>query len=231
MIILSVRCAHQTFRIRKIWILTAALISLGLSAFGKVNDPDPRQAVVAIIMDFEGSYSSVSLDAMKSELERIMRQSAVRLEWRFYQDALGKEIFTSLAVVRFKGECRVGDFLEAREVASSLGLTHMSGDAILPYADVHCDQVRNLVQGELRSQAFPRMEFLLGRALGRVVAHELYHILARTTRHGGSGLAKRVLTPQELLFRDLQFDEPESELIQESVAAWGRPSDVTTDEK
>lgn len=209
------------------------LIALYAPASGETNPPpDPPRATLAVIMDFQDPYSSVLLEAMERELERIMAPSNLRLEWRFYEDSLGKEVFHSLAVVRFKGRCRTGESPARPDARSALGLTHITGDAILPYADVHCDQVRKLVLPEIRSESYVRAEVRLGRALGRVVAHELYHILARTTRHGDSGLAKSVLTPQDLLLHEFTFQEPEAERIREATAAWAsHPSESPADEK
>jgi hypothetical protein len=40
---------------------------------------------------------------------------------------------------------------------------------------------------------------VLGRALGRVLAHELYHILSGTKRHSARGLAKASFAVDELI--------------------------------
>src|SRR5262249_25045036 len=55
-------------------------------------------------------------------------------------------------------------------------------------------------------------EAAFGRALARVAAHELYHILARTAQHG-SGLSKALFSPKELLSDEFRFDERESEAL------------------
>jgi hypothetical protein len=63
----------------------------------------------------------------------------------------------------------------------------------------------------MRDEAF-------GRALGRVVAHELYHVLARTLRHGVVGVAKACYSPVELTAVRFQFEPREVELLRESRA-------------
>ena len=40
---------------------------------------------------------------------------------------------------------------------------------------------------------------VFGRALARVIAHEIYHIVAQTTDHGESGLAKPELSRDDLV--------------------------------
>jgi hypothetical protein len=46
----------------------------------------------------------------------------------------------------------------------------------------------------------------LGRVLGRVLAHELYHAVLGTQHHGASGLAKGFQTTLELRSDELPFD-------------------------
>jgi hypothetical protein len=86
----------------------------------------------------------------------------------------------------------------------------VSDGVILPFADVDCWAVRSFIQKELfemrtadRAQAF-------GRALGRVVAHELYHIFANTPRHGSKGVGQAFFSARDLLADDFQFEARES---------------------
>ena len=46
-------------------------------------------------------------------------------------------------------------------------------------------------------------------ALGRVIAHELYHVLTQTRHHMTSGIAKAAYTEYELLCPPLNFREKE----------------------
>jgi hypothetical protein len=48
-------------------------------------------------------------------------------------------------------------------------------------------------------------EHMFARALGRVVAHELYHTIARTTAHSQTGLARPTLSPAELTESDISL--------------------------
>src|ERR1035438_10590065 len=55
-----------------------------------------------------------------------------------------------------------------------------------------------------------------GRALGRVLAHELYHIFANTMRHGSVGVAKESYSVLDLLSDDFQFQAKETKMLQSS---------------
>ena len=48
---------------------------------------------------------------------------------------------------------------------------------------------------------------LMGRAVGRVLAHELVHILSNSKQHGKEGVAKTALSPTNLIAESLKLDE------------------------
>ena len=57
--------------------------------------------------------------------------------------------------------------------------------------------------------AAPGEETRLGIAIGRVLAHELYHYLLQTPAHSATGIAEAVYTPKALLGRSLRFEHGE----------------------
>jgi hypothetical protein len=49
-----------------------------------------------------------------------------------------------------------------------------------------------------------------------VIAHELYHLLAHTTRHASYGIAKAYYTGADLASQRLRFDEGQLRAVRES---------------
>ena len=80
---------------------------------------------------------------------------------------------------------------------------------VLPFSDVDCDAVRGFLQKEMLSRPVDSREEIYGRALGRVLAHELYHVLAGTAIHGACGIAKSGYTVTDLLAREFVFEAAE----------------------
>jgi hypothetical protein len=64
---------------------------------------------------------------------------------------------------------------------------------------VRCDAVRDAL-AYLRPEAgaFEKQK-ALGQAMGRVVAHELYHVLANATAHAARGLAQAAESLEDLV--------------------------------
>jgi hypothetical protein len=58
----------------------------------------------------------------------------------------------------------------------------------------------------LRPMSAEERNAAFGRALGRVMAHEIYHIIGETTAHQTRGVAKAALSVQDLMGNTLDFD-------------------------
>jgi hypothetical protein len=54
---------------------------------------------------------------------------------------------------------------------------------------------------------------LLGRAMARVLAHEMYHFLTNTGKHSSTGIAKSTYSAGELTAQYLRFELAELEAI------------------
>jgi hypothetical protein len=62
--------------------------------------------------------------------------------------------------------------------------------------------------------------------MGRVLAHELYHIFTHTRKHGRHGIAKGVYTARELVSRTFRFDAAELASMRDSglIVRLGAPA-------
>jgi hypothetical protein len=55
----------------------------------------------------------------------------------------------------------------------------------------------------------------MGRALAKVLAHELMHMITRSSAHGTSGVAKPALSGRQLLDQDTAFEAGDLDRIRE----------------
>ena len=170
-------------------------------------------APITLYVQFQQEAPEQVLLGIQDELESIMEPIGLRFEWRELAKA-GHEVSSELAVVSFKGRCDLGGVNARSKFEGALGWTHVSDGMILPFTDVSCDRVREFTQSGLIAIGTEEREEKYGRALGRVLAHELYHIFANTVRHGSMGIAKESYSVQDLLTDDFQFREKELRLLQ-----------------
>jgi len=201
---------------------TALLLS-GQSA----TKPDPAPSV-GVFMDFDSDSApgAASLDIMKTEVEQLLKPSGVALDWRLVKENRGDHTFAGLVVLKFKGKCRVegwnspaSDFGSQGEV-TTLGATQVSDGKVLPYSEVECDQIRKALAYLPAGAGQKERQRALGLVMGRVVAHELYHVLASTTSHAAHGLAKASQSLEDLVSpMELGFDTKDSRAIGDAFAA------------
>jgi hypothetical protein len=191
-----------------LWI---ALAAAALPLCGAQNGTELPP--IALYTEFVAVPPAAVLEAMQSEVESIMAPMGLKFQWRELAEADGKHVSVELAVINFKGRCDIAGLLPRDQNPGPLGWTHISNGVILPFANVDCSAVRGFIQRELMDTRTDVRAATFGRALGRVLAHELYHIFANTTRHGAEGVAREFYSVRDLLTRDFQFEAKESRAL------------------
>jgi hypothetical protein len=173
-----------------------------------------RQApTIRLYTQFQQDPPETVLESVQEELENILEPLGLGFEWRSLVLNRGNEVSTELAVIHFKGNCDISDLEAADAFPGPLGWTHISDGEILPFSDVNCDGIRLFLQRDLLKLPEKDRPAAYGRAIARVVAHELYHIFAKTTKHGARGLGKAACSAQELLRTRFEFEKRESDVL------------------
>jgi hypothetical protein len=187
------------------WVLSGLLLTLPLWSGERVG-----QYPVALYTQFQQQPPAAVLEALQQEVETIMAPMAVEFEWRSLDNVTKGQVASQLAVIKFQGRCDpVGDGAPA--VKNALGWTHVSEGSVLPFCDIDCDAIRHYLRSALLGIRSGEREEVYGRAVARVLAHELYHIFASTVHHGANGVGKSMYTVTDLLSRDFRFSEREAE--------------------
>lgn len=168
---------------------------------------------LTVLVDGDPASPAI-LQAMESEADAALAPAGIKLVWKWGHELDGKAVSGQLALVHLRGQCRPASPVHNVSHSSSpLGQTHIVDGQVLPIADILCDAVRKLIDRDLRVAASEDRDKLLGRAIGRVTAHELYHILLRTTSHSHEGLARYAQSAAELLAPRHSFSGPDQRKI------------------
>jgi hypothetical protein len=142
--------------------------------------------------------SPESAAVMRAELQRLLSPSAFDVAWRNASDRKAGEAFDIVTVASFEGSCSTLQPV-LTPATISLADTSISEGRILPFFRVDCARIVQL----LGPHAQPA---LVGQALARVIAHELYHIVTRTAEHHDTGVAKAIFSSRDLTNPRLEFD-------------------------
>jgi hypothetical protein len=196
----------------RILLLGLALAALPATSEPRVTRVDP----IAVYTQFlQQDPPPAVLEAIQDELAGIMTPVGLHLAWRSLAAADGRDVSVDIAVVTFHGGCAATDLALTSTVPGALGWTHITDGVILPFSEIDCDGIRRFLQADLLRLRQEEREAALGRAVGRVLAHELYHIFAKTRMHGAEGVGKRSYTARELLSPAFHFEERECEVLRD----------------
>jgi len=182
-------------------------LTLSMASVAKLGaQPRPAVPPATVYYDFDQAPPPAVLESIRAESEAIMGGLGIGLEWRLLAAARGTEVSLQLAVMRFHGRCDVSGLSTHRPQPAALGWTHESDGVVLPFGEIDCDRIRTFIQGDLLAVPARDREFVFGRAVGRVLAHELYHILARSPHHSSGGVGKAEYAVHDLLTARFVFD-------------------------
>ena len=178
-------------------ILTILLVcSLSVRAHAETR-------TLALYLKHPERVSAESGQMMRSELKRLLDPAGIDVVWKDFVDRKGREDFDFIAVGSIEGSCTAGesDLSLGTSLRARLILAEVAVEAnrILPYFNVDCPRLMRI----LLNRNNPAM---VGRALARVIGHELYHILARTSQHPNAGLAKAAFSQDDLTAPGMNFD-------------------------
>lgn len=175
-------------------------------------------AVVPITLytDFQMAVPQAVADALREEVDSAMSPMGLRFDWHGLADFRSETVSAAVAVAHFEGRCDASGLVMRKNQPGELGWTEVSDGTILPFIHVDCERVRTFLQTTLLGFQSQDRERAYGRALGRVLAHELYHVFGDTPKHASSGVAKEKYAVEDLLARNFRFHETETRAMRGS---------------
>jgi hypothetical protein len=138
---------------------------------------------------------------MRNEVQRLLSPAGLEVVWRDAARRAAGEDFELVAVASF----------QFGPAGASLADTSIADGRIIPFFNVECMRVMQMLGPRVDSTT-------LGRALGRIIAHEIYHIVARTTDHHDTGVAKAAFSVRDLTNPRFDFDAWSLARMRPSVA-------------
>lgn len=186
-------------RLRSLWCAWMGVAA----AFGAGPFPDElRPPSVGIFVSWETPPSGMFLKQLRSEVEQIFRPSGLALRWETARQRR-PSMYDRVVVLKLLGRCtpaRVGDFPMGSLVnGSELGWTYVVDGEVIPHSEVDCDQMARAV-AEMRYRLPSQLNVanLYARLAGRVLAHEMMHVLLATRDHDAADFTRPSLRLEDL---------------------------------
>jgi hypothetical protein len=161
-------------------------------------------AILGLYLGHAQGLDPVSAHIAQQEVQRLLSPAGVELVWDQADRDVGRAI-----VGTFNGSCSLDSLPadpsgKAGDVA--LAQSVVSYGRVLPYFHVDCARLIRTLTPALQPLSTPLRRALFGRALGRVMAHEVYHILSQRTDHDDTGVAKASFTLHDLTAPQFEFE-------------------------
>lgn len=165
---------------------------------------------VAVYLKVQRDDSPAALGEMKTELEKLMQSTGVRIHWRDTRKEPGGN-HQELVVLALRGVCDAPhETLSSPQLlnqSSSLGSSAVADGRILPFSYVDCSALTHFIGHSVANLPAALRDFTYGRAMARLAAHELYHVLSQRSDHTQTGIGKAQFAVSDLLSDHLEFEE------------------------
>jgi hypothetical protein len=180
-----------------------ALVSISAAA----SDLPPAGAITIYLKSDTAGVAAVTY--MRRELSDLMQTAGYRIEWLNAPSAIPDVRNAQLVVLDLTGDCTAkqgsGEWNEDLDIGS-LASTPVSDGQILPFSTLHCDALNRVLGRSIAAASDQRRSWLYGRAMARLAAHELYHVLSNTRSHSQEGVAKPCFSARDLLADHFEFE-------------------------
>jgi hypothetical protein len=194
---------------------------------------EPSGSELVVYFSAGSGQSPRVLGYMKRELGHLMQTAGYEVVWRDTNMAHPIDTASPLIVARLQGVCALAagdlDGPLPLEKSASLASTAVDGNRVLPFSTVNCGNLTRILAPMLAAEPGARRDFLCGRAVARVLAHEFYHILLGTADHASSGLAKPCFSPMDLLTERFAFEHGTLARLQNHPSGAGSDLGVADD--
>jgi hypothetical protein len=180
-------------------ILSAARADSGVPA---------SDALEVYIKGQEASTPDV-LAAMNRELNALMVTAGYHIIWRGAADPPSSTGAEHLVIVELRGVCMAQFATIASKPLSwtiPLASSSVVDGKVLPFSWVDCAALNRFLAPVAAVKPKAEQDDLYGRSMARLLAHELYHVLAKTDDHAPAGVAKARFSTADLLADHLDFE-------------------------
>jgi hypothetical protein len=162
---------------------------------GAAAAAEPR---LVVVLAFEEQASDTLLDAMQGEVDRIFERARAEIEVLVLKGALEVRHATRIIHMDVKGTC-ASTAVRRKRSPSTLAAMFGVDRELQPIGSVDC-RALSAYLGTVTTPVF-------GRALGRVLAHEVYHYVTQRREHSDRGLFAASLSDISLTSAELAFTD------------------------
>ena len=167
---------------------------------------------ITVLLTYDQPFSQASFTALREQVTQLLKTAGMELDVKDRAEVNGHQEFRDVFLFKMRGACSMAKSTPLPIGALSdergpLAMAYSADGTVLPFGEVECDRIRQSLERIVGPATATNYESVYGSALGMVMAHELYHMLARSSRHTRGGITKESLSARELLDGRLSLSE------------------------
>ena len=167
---------------------------------------------ITILEESEYPINNQVWDNMVDETQRIWNTIGVNILFKENEPGIESEGFTTF--VSFKGECHLNVHINLNDIKElpALGNSEVVDKQVLPISVIFCDRIEKLLSTRISANDKQAEEFM-GRAMARVLSHELYHVIGNTLQHDKKGIGQTGFSVYDLIKNNIDFSIYDQKLL------------------
>jgi hypothetical protein len=190
--------------------MSARILALLCFALVGVAPALPESNALVVYLTPPTARDTLVQAHMRREAVTLMQSAGYALEFRDRNARRSGDGGPNLAFVDLVGACAVPSDPTPGPAPDDnqpkLAFTAVEDGVVLPFSRIDCGALSRVLARLLAREAPAQRAFLYGRAMARVLAHELYHVLAQTRDHAAEGIGKPCFTAADLVSPRFEFE-------------------------
>jgi hypothetical protein len=179
--------------------------------------PLPGQTRLTVRAGFDRLPDRSTVEWMEQEAGEIFSDAGVPFSWHLGPEDVVEATGPQVSV-QFHGKCGLEPGAMPAPVRGPMAWVQPQGGEIRSFIDVDCDRTAAMIWQNRGTLPLPLVTRTFGRALARVVAHELYHYLTQSAFHTGSDLFRPAMTSMDLTMPQVRFECGEIEALRKGMS-------------
>ena len=179
--------------------------------------PLQGQTTLTVWAGFDRLPDRSTVQWMEREAGELFSEAGLTFSWQLGpKDVV--EMIGPLVSVQFHGKCALEPSAVRLPADGPMAWVQPQDGKIRSFIDVDCDRTAAMVWQNRGTLPLPLVTRAFGRALARVMCHELYHYLTQSVVHTASDLFRPAMSSMDLTMPQVHFESGEIEALQKGMS-------------
>jgi hypothetical protein len=181
---------------------------------------------IFVLAAFDRQPDTAAIGWMQQETERVFAEAGLTVSWRPGNQMKLMPAGALHVDLQMHGRCRIEPAAVLSAQGGAMGWIESQDGELRPFIEVDCDRILAMVWQNRGTLPLPLVVRAFGLALGRVLAHELYHYVTQSAAHHVSDIFRPAMNSRDLMLPEVRFAPAEIEALRKALGMPDAPSGI-----